>query len=69
MQALVDFPGEARRVMNFKRLALTDYKVDIKRHAPKKDLTKAVSEAGTYGRPVGGRRQSVRACVLVIIVC
>ncbi len=33
-------------MINFKRLALTDFKVDIKRHAAKKDLSKALADAG-----------------------
>lgn len=45
-QALVDFPEQERRVVNFKRLAITDFKVDIKRHAVKKDLKKALADAG-----------------------
>jgi len=45
-QALVDSPTETRRVVNFKRLALTDLKVDIKRVPGKKELTQAFTEAG-----------------------
>jgi len=45
-QALVDAPGRARDVVNFKRLALTDYKVDIPRLASKKVLTAEFSKAG-----------------------
>lgn len=44
-RALVDFPDQARRVVNFKRLTITDFKVDIKRHAAKKDLAKALADA------------------------
>jgi large subunit ribosomal protein L14e len=47
VQALVDSPTETRRVVNFKRLALTDLKVDIKRVPGKTELTKAFTEAGT----------------------
>lgn len=36
-------------MVNFKRLAITDLKVDIKRHAPKKDLKKALAESGEFG--------------------
>lgn len=46
MQALVDRPDEVRRVINFKRLALTDHKVDIPRLAKKKVLSEALSSAG-----------------------
>ncbi|GFR48533.1 hypothetical protein Agub_g10429 [Astrephomene gubernaculifera] len=49
-RALVDFPDQERRVVNFKRLALTDYKVDIKRHAPKKDLKKALADADVVAK-------------------
>ncbi len=45
-QALVDSPTETRRVVNFKRLALTDLKVDIKRVPGKTELTKAFTDAG-----------------------
>lgn len=45
-QALVDAPAEGRRVMNFKRLALTDIKVEIPRLASKKVLTEAFNAAG-----------------------
>lgn len=45
-QALVDFPGQTRRVISFKRLALTDFTVDIPRLAKKSVLKKAVDEAG-----------------------
>lgn len=46
LQALVDAPGQARRVVNFKRLTLTDLKVDIPRLASKKVLTAKFAEAG-----------------------
>jgi hypothetical protein len=45
-QALVDSPTETRKVVGFKRLALTDLKVDIKRVPGKTELTKAFTEAG-----------------------
>lgn len=47
-QALVDFPGQTRRVVSFKRLALTDYTVDIPRLAKKAVLKKALEEAGAW---------------------
>lgn len=45
-QALVDRPDEIRRVINFKRLALTDLKVDIPRLAKKKVLKEALATSG-----------------------
>lgn len=45
-QALVDAPAETRRVMNFKRLQLTDLKVEIPRLASKKVLVEAFNAAG-----------------------
>ena len=35
-----------RRQMNFKRLSLTDIKIDIKRVPKKKDLTAAIKSGG-----------------------
>lgn len=46
LQALVDSVGERRKVVNFKRLSITDYKVDIKRHCSEKDLQKALADGG-----------------------
>ncbi len=45
-QALVDRPDEIRRVINFKRLALTDLKIDIPRLAKKKVLKEALETSG-----------------------
>lgn len=45
-QALVDFPGQTRRVVSFKRMALTDLTVEIPRLAKKAVLKKAIEEAG-----------------------
>ena len=45
-QALIDHPDEVRRPINFKRLALTDYKVDIPRQAKKTVLKSALEESG-----------------------
>lgn len=42
----MDRPDEVRRVINFKRLALTDIKLDIPRLAKKKVLSEALSTAG-----------------------
>ena len=46
LQALIDRPDVVRRVENFKRLTLTDFKVDIHKLAKKKDLTKALDDNG-----------------------
>mmetsp|Transcript_32136 Transcript_32136/g.91165 ORF Transcript_32136/g.91165 Transcript_32136/m.91165 type:complete len:131 (+) Transcript_32136:89-481(+) len=46
-RALVDFPDQLRRVESFKRLSLTDFKVEIPRLAKKKVLKKALDEAET----------------------
>lgn len=45
-QALVDAPDMVRTQMNFKRLSLTDIKIDIKRIPKKKTLIQAMQEAG-----------------------
>ncbi len=45
-QALVDRPDMVRQQMNFKRLVLTDFKIDIPRLAKKKVLTAALEESG-----------------------
>ncbi len=42
----MDAPGEVRRTVPFKRLALTDLKVNIPRLAKKSVLTKALEDAG-----------------------
>jgi large subunit ribosomal protein L14e len=47
-RALVDRPDEVRRVINFKRLALTDIKLDIPRLAKKKVLSEALSTADVF---------------------
>eukprot|EP01023_Acetabularia_acetabulum_P062628 TRINITY_DN7739_c0_g1_i1.p2 TRINITY_DN7739_c0_g1~~TRINITY_DN7739_c0_g1_i1.p2 ORF type:complete len:133 (+),score=23.24 TRINITY_DN7739_c0_g1_i1:352-750(+) len=44
-RALVDHPDETRRPINFKRLALTDLKIDIPRLAKKKVLREAFESA------------------------
>jgi ribosomal protein L14E/L6E/L27E len=46
VQALVDAPGEIRHVVNFKRLTLTDFKLEIPRLASKKVVTEAFSSSG-----------------------
>ena len=45
-QALVDAPDMVRCQMNFKRLSLTDIKIDIKRVPKKKTLIEAMNAAG-----------------------
>ena len=49
-QALVDRPDQERRVVNFKRLALTDFKIDVPRLAKKKVLSEAFTSAGSATR-------------------
>jgi large subunit ribosomal protein L14e len=44
-RALVDAPEIVRTVVNFKRLTLTDIKIDVRRLAKKKELKEAI-EAG-----------------------
>ena len=43
----MDRPDEVRRVVNFKRLVLTDFKVDIPRLAKKRVLKEALEQSGT----------------------
>lgn len=45
-QALVDRPDMVRKQINFKRLVLTDFKIDIPRLAKKKVLSAALEESG-----------------------
>ena len=47
-RALVDAPDMIRKVTNFKRLSVTDFKVDIPRLASKKVLTAKLAEDGQY---------------------
>lgn len=49
-QALVDRPDEIRRKMNFKRLIITDLKVDMPRLAKKSVLAKAMADADVEGK-------------------
>ena len=48
LQALVDTVDEVRRVVSFKRLTLTDFKIDIPRLAKKSVLKKALAAAGGW---------------------
>ncbi|KAI4369703.1 hypothetical protein MLD38_018122 [Melastoma candidum] len=49
-RALVDAPDMVRTQMNFKRLSLTDIKIDISRVPKKKTLIAAMKEADVLGR-------------------
>ncbi|XP_030534014.1 60S ribosomal protein L14-1 [Rhodamnia argentea] len=49
-RALVDAPDMVRMQMNFKRLSLTDIKIDIKRVPKKKTLIAAMQEADVQGK-------------------
>ncbi|KAF8702704.1 hypothetical protein HU200_032529 [Digitaria exilis] len=49
-RALVDAPDMVRCQMNFKRLSLTDIKIDIKRVPKKTTLIKAMEEADVKGK-------------------
>ena len=48
LQALVDRPDAVRKALNFKRLALTDIKIDIPRAAKKSVLAKALADSGAF---------------------
>jgi ribosomal protein L14E/L6E/L27E len=47
-QALVDRPDAVRKALNFKRLALTDIKIDVPRAANKSVLAKALADSGAF---------------------
>ncbi|KAG6416221.1 hypothetical protein SASPL_123646 [Salvia splendens] len=49
-RALVDSPDMVRSQMNFKRLSLTDIKIDIKRVPKKKTLVAAMEAADVKGK-------------------
>eukprot|EP00889_Picochlorum_renovo_P004359 jgi/Picre1/31389/NNA_006741.t1 len=49
-KALVDRPDEVRRTMNFKRMVMTDFKVDIPRLAKKAVLKKALEESDVFAK-------------------
>lgn len=53
-RALVDAPDATRKIVNFKRLALTDFKVDITRQASKKVLIAKLAESGELKRVISG---------------
>lgn len=50
LQALVDSPDVVRHMVNFKRLAITDFKVDIPRLAKKSVLKKALEENDVFAK-------------------
>ena len=67
LQALVDAPDMVRTQMNFKRLSLTDLKVDIKRVPKKKDLLQAMEAAG--GRTIDVLPYNViYGCLICLII-
>ncbi|KAL5195741.1 putative 60S ribosomal protein L14 [Glycine soja] len=62
-RALVDAPDMVRSQVNFKRLSLTDIKIDIKRVPKKKDLVKAMEDADVktkWEKSSWGRKLIVR---------
>lgn len=63
-QALVDAPDMVRCQMNFKRLSLTDIKIDIKRVPKKTTLIRAMEEAGNDEAYV----TNIRTIVLIHII-
>jgi hypothetical protein len=48
LKALVDAPDMVRSQMNFKRLSLTDIKIEINRVPKKKALIEAMEKAGWF---------------------
>ncbi|CAN1766722.1 60S ribosomal protein L14-1 [Linum perenne] len=50
VQALVDSPDMVRSQINFKRLTLTDIKIDINRVPKKKTLIEAMEKADVKGK-------------------
>ncbi|KAL2604849.1 hypothetical protein AAZV13_09G090000 [Glycine max] len=56
-RALVDAPDMVRSQVNFKRLSLTDIKIDIKRVPKKKDLVKAMEDKSSWGRKLIVRKR------------
>ncbi|BBG92517.1 Ribosomal protein L14 [Prunus dulcis] len=59
-RALVDSPDMVRSQMNFKRLSLTDIKIDIKRVPKKKELLAAMEAAEEVGEQLLGRKLIVQ---------
>ena len=62
LQALVDRPDETRRVMNFKRLALTDHKLDVPRLAKKKAIKQALESNGEQAADPQSRCSPAAGC-------
>jgi hypothetical protein len=61
-QALVDRPDETRRVVSFKRMALTDLKVEIPRLAKKKVLKEALDSSGNWNCLQDAQQDVSRLC-------
>ncbi|EEE57398.1 hypothetical protein OsJ_07573 [Oryza sativa Japonica Group] len=59
-RALVDAPDMVRCQINFKRLSLTDIKIDIKRVPKKTTLIKAMEEAEQVGECSWGKKLIVQ---------
>ena len=60
----MDRPDEVRRQLNFKRLSMTDFKVEIPRLAKKAVLAKALAEADVFakfGKSAWGAKLASRA--------
>ncbi|KAL3678564.1 hypothetical protein R1sor_021520 [Riccia sorocarpa] len=49
-RALVDSPNIVRTQINFKRLSLTDIKIEISRNPLKKELKEAIDKADVYNK-------------------
>ena len=60
----MDHPDETRRIINFKRLTMTDYKLDIPRLAKKSVLAKAFADsdvAAKFAASAWGQKLAKRA--------
>lgn len=64
-QALVDAPDMVRGQMNFKRLSLTDIKIDIPRVPKKKSLVAAMEAAGKSNSSCTNPQVCAKVVVLV----
>ena len=63
-RALVDRPDETRHVISLKRLALTDFKIDIPRLAKKSVLAAKLKETGVFAKFAGsawGKKLAARS--------
>ena len=63
-RALVDAPDYTRKIVSFRRLSLTDLKVDIPRLASKKVLSAKLAESG---KPSSSQENRSAACALRLI--